>query len=305
MNWKAALLGLFASLSLAGCATAPSAQVQVQPAPSALAQSGPALWELSDSDTKIYLFGTIHMLPKGQQWRTPALERAIAESSELVTEVVIGDNPAGAAQAMMKLGTSPGLPPLIERVPEAKRPALARAMAASRIPAGALDRLETWVAAITLTAGSFQSLGFEAGLGVEEGLNADYKAKALPISGLETVEEQFGFFDQLSEKAQRELLESALEDPAKVREQLAAMLRTWSSGDEVGMARTFDTELKKMPELRDALLVRRNARWAQWLDDRLDRPGTILVAVGAGHLAGDESVQAMLRKRGLKVRRVQ
>jgi uncharacterized protein YbaP (TraB family) len=71
------------------------------------------------------------------------------------------------------------------------------------------------------------------------------------------------------------------------------------------MARTFDTELKKMPELRDALLVSRNVRWAQWLDDRLDRPGTILVAVGAGHLAGDESVQAMLRKRGLKVRRVQ
>ncbi|HEV2079437.1 MAG TPA: TraB/GumN family protein [Allosphingosinicella sp.] len=303
MNWKAALFGLFASLSLAGCATAPSAQLQSAPAVSA--QTGPALWELSDADTKIYLFGTIHMLPKGQQWRTPALERAIAESGELVTEVVIGDNPAGAAQAMMKLGTSPGLPPLIERVPEAKRPALARAMAASRIPAGALDRLETWVAAITLTAGSFQSLGFEAGLGVEEGLNADYKAKGRPISGLETVEEQFGFFDQLSEKAQRELLESALEDPAKVREQLAAMLRTWSSGDEAGMARTFDTELKKMPELREILLVRRNQRWAQWLKERLDRPGTILVAVGAGHLAGDESVQAMLRKRGLKVRRVQ
>jgi hypothetical protein len=53
------------------------------------------------------------------------------------------------------------------------------------------------------------------------------------------------------------------------------------------------------------LLTRRNARWAEWIDARLDRPGTVFLAVGAGHLAGRDSVQAMLEKRGIKAKRVQ
>jgi uncharacterized protein YbaP (TraB family) len=34
-------------------------------------------------------------------------------------------------------------------------------------------------------------------------------------------------------------------------------------------------------------------------------PGTVMVAVGAGHLAGSDSVQDFLMKRGLTVSRVQ
>ena len=294
MSWKSKLLGIFVGLSLGGCAT-------VQPAPSA---AGPALWELSDADTKIYLFGTIHLLPKGQQWRTPVLERAIAEADELVIETLI-DDPAQSAQAIRKMGMSPGLPPLIERVPQEKRADLAKVIAASGAPAAALDRLETWAGALLLAGASYKSMGLDPSVGVEQGLSGDYKAKARRISGLETVEEQLGFFDQLSETAQRELLVSVLDDPAEAKAQFAAMLATWSRGDVEGIAKTFDTEMKKSPELREALLRRRNARWAEWLDERMDRPGTVLVAVGAGHLAGSDSVQEMLRARGLKARRVQ
>jgi len=161
------------------------------------------------------------------------------------------------------------------------------------------------VAAMSLSAVSYRSMGLETALGVEQRLSGDYQAKARTISGLETVEEQLGFFDQLSETAQRGLLESALDDPAEAKAQFQAMLATWSSGDVEGIARTFDTEMKETPELREVLLRRRNARWAQWLDDRMDRPGTVLVAVGAGHLAGADSVQEMLKARGLVARRVQ
>jgi uncharacterized protein YbaP (TraB family) len=58
------------------------------------------------------------------------------------------------------------------------------------------------------------------------------------------------------------------------------------------------------PVLHKRLLTDRNARWAQWIDGRLKQPGTVFVAVGAGHLAGSDSVQRQLRKRGIKVRRV-
>jgi hypothetical protein len=296
MRWKSKLVGLFTSLSLAGCAAVPPP----------VTGAGPALWELSDADTKIYLFGTIHALPKGQEWRTPVLEQAIAESDELVIETLIGDNPQAQAQAMLKRGTpTTPLPPLLERVPQEKRAQLAKVIAESGVPAAVLDRLETWVAAMMLSAASYKRMGLDPALGVEQGLSANYKAKARTISGLETVDEQLGFFDQLSEAAQRELLESALDDPGDAQAQFREMLATWSKGDVAGIAATFDTEMKKTPELRDVLLRKRNARWAEWLAGRLDRPGTVMVAVGAGHLAGADSVQRMLAGRGFTVTRLQ
>ncbi|RZL56533.1 MAG: TraB/GumN family protein, partial [Sphingomonas sp.] len=48
----------------------------------------------------------------------------------------------------------------------------------------------------------------------------------------------------------------------------------------------------------------RNARWATWIKQRMARPGTVFIAVGAGHLAGPESVQAQLAKLGVKAERV-
>lgn len=55
----------------------------------------------------------------------------------------------------------------------------------------------------------------------------------------------------------------------------------------------------------DALLVKRNRAWAAWLDTRLETPGTVMVAVGAGHFAGPGSVQEMLAERDLVLERVQ
>ena len=57
--------------------------------------------------------------------------------------------------------------------------------------------------------------------------------------------------------------------------------------------------------LAEALLYNRNEKWAGWVDDRMDRPGTVFIAVGAGHLAGERSVQDFLGERGFTVTRVQ
>src|SRR3954447_9934987 len=65
----------------------------------------PALWEVSDPDTTIYLFGTIHLLPQDVQWRTPKFEQAVSSAQELVVETLIDDkNPAKLMQAMASLG---------------------------------------------------------------------------------------------------------------------------------------------------------------------------------------------------------
>ena len=48
-----------------------------------------------------------------------------------------------------------------------------------------------------------------------------------------------------------------------------------------------------------------SANFLRYVDQRLDRPGTAFVAVGAGHLAGKGSVIERLEAAGLEVARVQ
>jgi uncharacterized protein YbaP (TraB family) len=295
--WKRLRVALLLPLAACANAAAPVAQ--------APAAAHPAMWKVADADTTIYLFGTIHLLPEGRGWRTPAFDAALGRADELVLEVADIEDVMASAQAMQKLGVSPGLPPIAERVPAEKRAALRAMIAESGYPEAVFDRLETWAAAIPLLGVTFKRLGLDPSLGVERQIGAPFRASGRKVTGLETVEQQFGFFDTLSEDAQRALLLSVVEDGAETRAQFRAMLDAWSSGDVAGVARTFDDETQLSPELRQKLMGRRNAAWAEWLAKRLETPGTVFVAVGAGHLAGSESVQAMLAAKGLEAKRVQ
>jgi uncharacterized protein YbaP (TraB family) len=288
-----------AAVILAACSATPA------PASDPVAGSGPALWQVADSDTSIYLFGTIHLLPEGSHWRTPTLDRSIAEADGLVIEVTLGDDPIQLTQLIAKLGTSPNLPPLAERIPPDKREALTKMVAASGFPAAFLDKLESWAAAFILIQVSFQQMGFKGDLGVESQLTQTYRQAKKPILALETVEQQLGFFDQLSEEAQRSLLVASIEDPEAGRAEFQRMLKAWLAGDVNGIAATFDSETVLSPELRDVLMRKRNAAWADWIQKRLEQPGTIFIAVGAGHLAGPDSVQHMLERKGVKPRRLE
>jgi hypothetical protein len=293
-NWlRLALAGLL-PLAASGAEAAPAAKA-----------ARPAMWKVADKDTTVYLFGTIHLLPKGRSWRTPAFDSALAGSDELVLEVANIDDMMAAAQAMAKLGISPGLPPIAQRVPEGKRAAMRAMIAESGIPEAVYDRLETWAAAMSLLGVTFKRLGLDGSLGVESQIGTPFRTSGKTVTGLETVEQQLGYFDTLSEGAQRAMLLSVVEDSSETRAQFAAMLDAWTSGDLKGIARTFDDETQMSPELKAALMSRRNAAWADWLARRMDKPGTVFVAVGAGHLAGEDSVQAMLKKKGFEAKRVQ
>ena len=290
------LLALTAIASTA-CGISPAAAPQA---------ASPAMWKVADEDTTIYLFGTIHLLPKDTKWRSPAFDQAAAGSDTLVIETVIDErNPAATIGELFKLAVSDGLPPLAERVPASKKAALASAIAKSGMPPQAFDKLETWAAAFLLLGVQFKDLGLDPGSGVESALKKQFEAGGKQIGQLETNAEQLGFFDRLSEDAQRKFLAAVLEDSATMKPLFSGMLDAWSRGDVKGIAESFNTDLADSPELKDALLVQRNNNWARWVKGRLDQPGIVLVAVGAGHLAGDQSVLAVLEGQGVKIIRVQ
>jgi uncharacterized protein YbaP (TraB family) len=266
----------------------------------------PALWEVSDPDTKIYLFGTIHLLPKNYAWRSKALDRAIASSDTLVIETIVDPkNPAELVRELVRLGYADGLPPLANRIDPAKRPMLEAAIAKSGLPRPIFDRMRTWAAAFTLLGVQFKELGLQGEEGVENNLRTAFAAAGKPVGQLETNGEQLGFFNSLPEKAQRDLLDGAIETPTAAKDEFSNMLNAWSRGDVAAIARTFNEQLAGSPDLMDGLIRRRNVTWSSWIQRRLTAPGTVLFAVGAGHLAGPHSVQTMLERQGYQVRRIQ
>ena len=266
----------------------------------------PALWAVSDADTTIYLFGTIHLLPDEFKWRTPRFDQAVAGSQQLVVETLIDQkNPTRLMSALSSLGYAKGLPPLDQRVAPKLRPALAVAVKKSGIPAQFFDQMKTWTAAFMLMGTQYKEMGLKGTAGVETVLRANFEGAGKPIGELETNVEQLSFFNTLPEEAQRLLLEGAIETPANSSKEFNSMLSAWSRGDVAAISRSFDQQLSASPALKDALMKRRNNNWSRWIEQRMAQPGAVMIAVGAGHLAGPDSVISNLKKDGFRVERLQ
>lgn len=266
---------------------------------------GPALWAVKDADTTIYLFGTIHMLPEGTEWLAPPVAKAFDASDTLVLEVLGTNDAKVTTPIILKMGYTPGLPPLAERVPADERDELAAAIRHAGVPAAALDAMETWLATMSLSTARIQKLGYGIEGGVEYQLSTRAAAQRKRIEALETMTEQLGFFDTLPEAEQRTLLVNSLDDIDDIDAVIRNAVNSWLAGDVDAVADLLEDDTRDSPGLAKRLLTDRNLNWANWIAERLETtPGTVFVAVGTGHLAGKDSVQSMLEAKGLKVERL-
>lgn len=265
----------------------------------------PALWKIADKDTTIYLFGTVHLLPQGFDWETPTITAALNASRELIVEVVLDGPPEQAAEVMQSLATDDPRYPIAERVLPDRQDALAAAIARSGAPREAFDRLETWAVALTIASLQMNNLSAKGEYGIESLLKRRFRDADKPVTGLETLAQQLGYFDALPYPAQAKFLNTVLEENGDTATEFNAMLAMWRAGDVDKIAASFDQEMKAVPEVRDALLDQRNARWTMLIAQRMAKPGTVFLAVGAGHLAGSGSVQELLAAEGFKAERLQ
>lgn len=261
----------------------------------------PALWEVSGPQgEQAWLFGTIHALPKPVDWRSPAMEAALAGSDRLVLEI---DN-AGDASAIdaiyRRLAASRDLPPLAERVPAARRAAFDILMDKHGLDPRDFRQTETWAAALTLsravTSGSKGTFGME-----QELMRA---ASDRPVVALAGAEAQLRTFDTLPENEQQDLLGAVIEEAsgAVSSERLAA---AWSTGNIAALEKEMQTGLLADPELREALMLAPNRDWAAKVTALLAEGAKPLVAVGAGHMTGPQGLPALLEAQGFTVRRLQ
>jgi uncharacterized protein YbaP (TraB family) len=259
---------------------------------------GPAIWKVADKDTTIYLFGTIHALPDNKAWFSGPVARAFDGSQELVTEFV---NMGNVSDAIRDRGRLPQGTTLRSLMTATDRMKFEETLVSFGVPVEALDNYKPWYAAFVLTNMEAQKAGFDVQSGPETVL-AD-AAGDRRQAGLETVQQQIDIFDGLPQPEQLAFLNETVGTISQAQATLDAYYAKWMAGDADGLAVMLNAELDD-PLLHRRLLTDRNARWAQWIDRRLQQPGTVFVAVGAGHLAGSDSVQQQLKKRGIRARRL-
>jgi uncharacterized protein len=263
----------------------------------------PALWRISHGNRHAWLFGTIHAIPSGARWLSPAIEKAARESGILVLEATGLESERRDRRNFERLGRSSGLPPIAMRLPPADRPRLAALLRTAPETLRDLDRYESWAAALLIgTAGNSGMSSDEAGEAMFEQM---FRAKARPVLGLETIEAQLGALDELPQADQDALLAEAVEE-ASAPAQVGQLYAHWAAGDLKALETETFRPLEQMPDLRAALFDRRNALWARRIDQLLrSNDNALFIAVGAGHLLGPGSVEERLAMLGWRVDRVQ
>jgi uncharacterized protein YbaP (TraB family) len=284
---------------------APAAPAAPVPAPAPLPDADPALFVVRDADTTIYLFGTFHLLD-GRPWFNDEVKTAFDASDELVMEAILPESPAALQPLILHYAIDPNGRTLASRLTAEQNAALTRALAGIGAPPATFDRFEPWFVAMTLAVIGAQRLGINTESGPETVLTRAAQARRIPIGELEGMEWQLRMLDSMPEALQLEQLARTLEENDEIAAMLAPMLAAWSAGDVERLAALVnegdDTEQDRA--LHQMLFTARNATWAGWVQQRLARPGTVFVAVGAGHLAGGDSVLAALQARGLRATRV-
>ena len=296
---------LAAVLFAAPVAAQPLRRVPPPPAQAAttLPDADPALWVVRDEDTTIYLFGTFHMLD-GRPWFNDEVRTAFDASGELVLEATQPEDQASIAPMVARYALDSQRRALSSRLSAEENERLARALTDMSLPALGSAPMDPWYISISLTVAAVQQAGLLGTNGAEGVLTAAARERNIPVGQLESFEWQMRLLDGIPEDLQLVMLRATLVELPRLSQILGPALAAWSSGDVERLEAVLNDPTSDDPRLRRIFLGQRNQTWAQWIRERMARPGTVFIAVGAGHLAGRDSVQAVLAEAGLRAERV-
>jgi uncharacterized protein YbaP (TraB family) len=293
--------GLALFVAIAGVPADALAQTAAPAVPAPIEGEGPALWVVKDADSTLYLFGSVHVLRPTTGWASPRVEAAFDSASDIWFEISNPDDQAAIMPLIQQHGLSPETPLSSRLTSEenAELDAAAKAMGAS---AAQLQPMKPWLAALSLSVAPLIKAGYDPKSGVELVLKARAEAAGKPIHGFETIDKQIGILAGLPDDVQLVFLRETLKDYENAATKLDEMVEAWARGDVATLDRVTITEMKEAsPTLYQAILVDRNTDWANQIQTLLEGSGTAFIAVGAAHLTGDDSVQAILQRRGVTV----
>ena len=267
----------------------------------------PAMWLAEDEDSKVYLFGSIHVLPEGVRWYTPAIARAFENAEELVIESKASDSGGDTdvsdyieARALLPEGQA--LEELLSPADYARLQELASVLDLDEYQ---IARMQPWLLRILLTNEIFERSGMERTLGVDNLFEQTALRKEMKVSALETPREAMMTLAEYPIEVQVRQLSESLNATAgdAASDDLSGLLVSWAMGDIDRNARLIAASMS--PLTYRNVVVDRNRKWLPRLEGYLSKPQQTMVVVGNAHLVGQGNLIDMLRRRGHTVSRIQ
>jgi uncharacterized protein YbaP (TraB family) len=265
-------------------------------------QAKPPVWTVRSGKATLVMFGSIHLLPAGLDWRPDALNAAIANADELWFEEPITPASANEAAALsLKRGALPKNRRLSSMMGEEDLARLFRAAIALHCTPEAIDKMQPWMAEITLSIAADARSGADASSGVEDQLQAQ-APPSVRRRNFETPAQQIEFLAGAPVKDQLASLNWTVGEIVDDPDSYQRIVDEWLAGDLASLKRDDNDPLERVaPSLYQRLIAKRNRRWADQLAARLKSPGNVVVVVGIGHMMGPDGLPALLRARGLTV----
>ncbi|MFC4348076.1 TraB/GumN family protein [Kordiimonas lipolytica] len=260
-----------------------------------------ALWKLSDEDSEIWLFGTVHIMNPAIEWRSDKVSKALDTADTLVTEAPAVDiAPATQMKLVQTYGINLSGPSFIEKLSPEAFENFETVLTGLGMPASAVNNFapyRPWMAGISLQALTIQARGGTPDAGVDSILWREAKAKGKSLAYLETLDEQMQVFGNLSFKDELFFFEESVRQIVEDPDMLDEIVTLWLEGDMENLGDKMQAAMVGQETLADALLLNRNANWADQIKTMMDGEGKIFIAVGAAHLAGQDSVQELLAEK--------
>jgi uncharacterized protein YbaP (TraB family) len=267
------------------------------------ATAAPAMWRVSDDDSAVWLFGSIHVLPPDVDWRTPAFDAVLAKAETVYFEADIG--PLGQLGIVIKSlrsgfsGQDPWLPKLTPEQAEK----LAAAITPLGLTSAQLGAYAPWLAEAEIEDKMLESQGFSMALGVDPSLQAELPKEKKAY--FETAGEQMDMLAAAPAEAQIARLMAAVDDVGNMPRELRDMAAAWSAGKVDALAAQMRDDPTMDEGFTKSMVLDRNAKWAETIKGLLADNHQDLIVVGAGHLAGAGSVVDLLGTAGFTVERIQ
>lgn len=301
------ICGAASALALAACSPSSTAPGEGGEGTPSTGAASPALWKASDDDTTIYLFGTVHVLPPELEWRTPKFDEAFYAAKTIYFEASLDENDPALAALITQLGTMPLGQSLFDLLSEDDKTLLVAAADEVGVPSASLSRFRPWFAGLVLAMQHIVAQGQDPESGVESILEPEAKTDGKVMRYFETAEEQLRFMADLDDETQVQFLMDGVRQIKDIPDLIHKMDTAWVQGDVDGLAEIILSDQSiSAPEVYDIMLADRNRRWTNELFGVINaEEGIFFVAVGAAHLAGEDSVIKMLKGKGVEIERVQ
>ena len=268
------------------------------------AWAAPAMWEIRDGDSAIWLFGSFHVLPDGTMWRTELFDGVLDDAERVVFEADV--RPAAVAQLGAEAfvrGVYVDGTMLTDGLGDAVESRLRTKAAAIGLPMGSIQAMRPWMATNTITLQALAVEGYRAE-GVEFVLQPQLAETRLGF--LETGNQQLEVLAGAPEAEQIAMLAATLDQLEALPKLMDKMLGSWVDGTPEELGGLFLMEMGGFETaFLDRLIYARNRNWMNPLEAMLAENQENLVIVGAAHLIGDGSVLDLLDRAGYEVERIQ